>query len=137
MVNVSGSLRFNRELKATEIVSLSAVLDSTTMDVSKPNNGLIPFRFTSEFDGIEWDGTVAYEMENCLKVFIVALPQGLVLDGNLIYDNPDEFSYKIQVLKNAVKTYKIDEPMDKLPTLLRCPHCQKAFKKEDFKEEHQ
>lgn len=135
MIKLSGELRFSKELKATEIVALSSLLNATDINLSKPNKGILPFKFTEKFDALTWSEEEAYEVEQCIKVIIGNLPEEVCLNGVLLYENPDEFSYKIHVENNKITVYQLKEEIEKVPTLLRCPHCQKVFKKEDFKEE--
>ena len=134
MITLKGDLLFNRELTANEIVAVRTLFENNKLDVSKPNNGITPFKFLPKFEGLEWDGSAAHEVENCLKVLVNTLTNGLQLNGVLVYENPDEFSYKIQVENNVTKLYKLDEEVTKPAELLRCPCCQKVSKKSDFKE---
>lgn len=135
-MKVTGELQFSKELKATEIVALSSLLNSTAINISKPNKGILPFKFTEKFDALIWNEEEAYEIELCIKIIVDTLPESVFLNGVLLYEHPDEFSYKVHVADNKVSLYRVDEEIAKIPTLLRCPHCQKVFKKEDFKEEH-
>lgn len=133
-MQLKGDLKFNRELKATEIVALRTALDNRLFNASKPNKGILPFKFTAAIDGIEWNGEPAYEIDNCLREFFKLFPEGLQITGVLQYENEDEFSYKVQVINNVVKTFELYEGVDKIATLLRCPCCGKVFKKEAFVE---
>jgi hypothetical protein len=139
MVTVKGEIKFNRELRAGEITTLQTLFSSVAQDASKPNLGIYPFRFLSNFSGFEWDETSpVYEIENLLKIIIdTSLPKDVNLNGLLIYEEKDGDyynGYKIYVDSNKIRIFDIDTELPEKAKLLRCPHCQKVFKKEDFKE---
>ena len=137
-----GEMKFSREITASEILSIQKVIEVASYDTSKPNNGKFPFKFLTDYTGFTWDGSVAFEVENALKNFIKELPERLLVSGVFIcgkedYNPEDPFAekpYKIFVDSNQVSVLEINEALPTKAHLLRCPHCQKVFKKEDFKE---
>lgn len=127
-----GSLYFDHELTAGEILRIQQVL-TTAPDASKPNNGIFPFNLV-DFERLEWDESEAYEMSTLIKLVIERLSP-LKLSGTMkcFDDEFPENSHKLYIKNNKISVYKIDDTIIDTK-LLRCPHCQKIFSSDAFKE---
>jgi hypothetical protein len=128
-----GEILFNKELTASEILAIQNIL-TLPLDPSQPNKGLIPFLLV-DFKTLQWDETEAFEMEAVLVRLISKLPSGIVLSGVLTVHDSEfpENSHKIHIKNNKIKLYGIDDKILE-EKLLICPHCQKIFKAEAFRE---
>jgi len=139
MVTVKGEIKFSRELRAGEITTIQTLFSNVAQNESKPNLGIYPFKFLPDFSGFIWDETTpSFELENLLKLIIEnSLPKDVNLNGLFIYEEKEDNyynGYKIHVNNNIIRIFDIDVDLPEKALLLKCPHCQKVFKKEDFRE---
>lgn len=143
MITCKGEIKFGRELRAREISKILDVFNITKPDANKPNNGLFPFKILNDFSGFTYNELLPiYEVESLLRILIEdIIPKDATLNGLLIYEDKEtspygDFyqGYKVYVENNKITKLKMTEELPLVAKLLRCPHCQKAFKREDFKE---
>lgn len=135
-MKLKGELLLSRELVASEVVLLRELLGSTKVDFSKPNKGILPFKLLDNLTGIVVDDSDAFEVENCIRIILESLPSGVMLNGVILCEDEEdpEASYKAYVDNNIVVTRRLNELPPEPEQLLKCPHCQKIFKKTAFQE---
>jgi len=132
-MKIKGELTFSRELVASEIVAITAYIEANRGQQT-PNMGVFPFKLM-DFKALVWDERETYEVIAIIKLFIETLPKDLYINGTIKCFDEDfpEESYKLVINTNKITYYELEED-ERLVKLLRCPHCQKVFKSEDFKE---
>lgn len=134
MSKYKGEVLVNRELKAGEISILEAMFNNDIEDLSKPNKGLFPFKFYPDYTGFYAFAVEAYELDAVLPLVFNKIPN---LSWSGYFDCEDEENpHKLWIENNRIQTIPLGADAPPKQRYLKCPHCQKVFRREDFKEDY-